>query len=99
LCLIGTALFLFKANEFNFLEKLLITLLIAITVVNCGVLFEGKRWVRWTELARIIIFPGLILTYNYANLTPLLIGIASLYFISSLIWFLSIVKNDKNIKS
>jgi sterol desaturase/sphingolipid hydroxylase (fatty acid hydroxylase superfamily) len=96
LCLIGTALFLFKANQFALTEKILITILIAITVVNCGVLFEIKRWVRWTELARIIIFPALLFWMNREMLTPFVIILISFYFIISLIWFTRIIKNEKS---
>jgi alkylglycerol monooxygenase len=96
LCLVGTALFLFKANEFILSEKILITVLIAITVVNCGVLFENKRWVLWTELVRIIIYPLLLLWMTRHALTPLIIILTSSYFFISLIWFTRIVKNEKN---
>jgi alkylglycerol monooxygenase len=95
LCLVGTALFLFKANEFILSEKILVTILIAVTVVNCGVLFEKKRWVRWTELARIIIYPLILLLMNRDTMTPLIVLLALLYFSISLIWFIRITKNEK----
>ncbi|NJM24650.1 MAG: sterol desaturase family protein [Bacteroidia bacterium] len=49
-CLLGTALLLFNADKFTMPEKALVTLIISITVVNSGVLFEkrtgfiGRSW-------------------------------------------------------
>jgi hypothetical protein len=40
LCLTGTALFLFNESIFSLSEKGFITMLVTVTVVNCGVLFE-----------------------------------------------------------
>jgi alkylglycerol monooxygenase len=98
LCLVGTALFLFNASKFGLWGNTLITVLISITVVNCGVLFEGKKWVQWTELFRIIIFPLLLLWGKRADLSVSLIVISSLYLVISLIWFLKIT-NEKSIRT
>jgi alkylglycerol monooxygenase len=97
LCLVGTALFLFNASKFILSEKVLITFLISITVVNCGVLFEKKKWVRWTEIIRIVIFPLLLLWANRFDLTFFLIVLSSLYLVISLTWFLKIT-NEKTIR-
>lgn len=97
LCLGGTALFLFNAGKFSFLEKTFISILISFTVVNCGVLFENKRWVKWAELMRIILYPILFFWIFRYELNFLMIAAAFAYLLISLIWFLRIVKNEKSI--
>jgi alkylglycerol monooxygenase len=54
LCITGTALFLFNTAKFTLSEKAFIAVLIAIVVVNCGVMFENKAWVKVSEWLRII---------------------------------------------
>lgn len=93
-CLVGTALFLFNASAFTLGEKGFITLLISWFVVNAGVLFENKRWVKWSEWIRIFIFP-LILTVlvHIQELNPLLQLVSVGYFLISAIWFYFIQKH------
>ena len=64
LCLIGTALFLFKQADFQLIEKVFFTVIISIVVVNCGVLFENKPWVKWAEWLRIVIYPLLLIVFT-----------------------------------
>lgn len=94
LCLIGTGLFLFKQSNFLIGEKVFFTVIISIVVVNCGVLFENKPWVRWVEWTRIVIYPLLLIAFTFIYFWPqVLIGVAILYFIISATWFYSITKN------
>ncbi|MFZ1807370.1 MAG: sterol desaturase family protein [Cyclobacteriaceae bacterium] len=94
LCLAGTGLFLFKQNEFLLAEKIFFTIIISIVVVNSGVLFENKAWVRWAEWTRIIVYPTLLISFNIIySWPPLFIGVAVAYFIISGTWFYSITKN------
>ncbi|MCI0751317.1 MAG: sterol desaturase family protein [Flammeovirgaceae bacterium] len=96
LCLTGTALFLFNATKFTLAEKSFITVLISITVVNCGVIFENKAWVRWAEWARIITYPLLLTGLTYTlQLSGILYGVAAVYAIISISWFYSLQKNEK----
>jgi alkylglycerol monooxygenase len=60
LCITGTALFLFNTAKFTLPEKAFIAVLIAIVVVNCGVMFENKAWVKVSEWLRIILYPALL---------------------------------------
>ncbi len=92
LCLAGTALFLFNANKFIFSEKAFVAVLISVTVVNCGVLFEKRPWVKWSELARIILYPILFLWFFTSDLNIIMIASASVYLILSLTWFLRATK-------
>lgn len=96
LCLIGTALFLFNQEQFTMLQKVFVALLITLTVVNCGVLFEKRKWAYFSELLRIIVYPLLLvlLTYQYAASEWLYI-LAFLYVLISLLWFKSILKYEK----
>lgn len=104
-CLAGTFLFLNSqklANgdpRFSVLENFLITVLISVTVVNCGALFENKRWVIWAEWIRIISYPAILII-----LTPILYlpiwcySLATLYFLISSIWFFTYTKKHATVQ-
>ena len=95
LCLAGTSLFLFNAGKFNLGEKAFITALISITVVNCGVLFEQRTWVKWAEWLRIIGYPLMLIVLTFYNQWPQWLVIpATAYFIVSSVWFYSINKRN-----
>ena len=97
LCLVGTALFLFKAANFSLGEKTFITVLISLTVVNCGVLFEHRPWVKWTEPARIIVYPAILLWVKRSDLNFVTVALVCAYLVISLIWFLWATKNEKTV--
>jgi alkylglycerol monooxygenase len=88
LCLVGTALFLFNTKNFDLNQKIFITALIALVVVNCGVLFEQRSWVKWSEWFRIILYPVLLsaLTF-YFGWAVWLHVISVVYLIISFTWF------------
>jgi alkylglycerol monooxygenase len=95
LCLIATALFLRSADTFTLEEKAVITILISIVVVNCGVLFEGKKWVMWSEWIRIILYPTLLIALTYAlPLQALYYSVAIGYLFISSTWFYSITRKQ-----
>jgi alkylglycerol monooxygenase len=100
LCLIGTALFLFAqknpdgTDHFTLGENLLITVMISLVVVNCGVLFERKRWVYRAELIRIFLYPAIFLWINRTSPDALSTGLALGYLLISLPFFLKATKND-----
>lgn len=99
LCLTGTAIFLFNADRFTLAEKGIIATLITITVVNCGVLFEQRKWVRWAEWIRIITYP---LALSIATvLFPLPVwyhGVAMIYFLISALWYYSLQKEHEHLQ-
>jgi len=99
LCLVGTAVFLFHANDFSLAQQALITGLITFTVVNCGVLFEQRKWVRWAEWLRLISYPTLliILTFMLA-LSPWYYALAALYFMISSTWFYSLQRQHEHLQ-
>lgn len=94
LCLAGTAFFLF--NEGNLLtgEKAFFSIVITIVVVNCGVLFENRKWAIWSEWIRIFLYPlGLVVITIAYFWHPLWIGVALSYGAISSIWFYLIRRN------
>lgn len=94
LCLIGTAMFLFNQAKFSMPEKALITILISVVVVNCGVLFENRKWVHWSEWIRIVLYPVLLVVLTLLNGWPLTYaGISIVYLFISTLWFYSLTKN------
>jgi sterol desaturase/sphingolipid hydroxylase (fatty acid hydroxylase superfamily) len=96
LCLGGTALFLFKQESFSLMEKSFISMLITITVMNCGVLFEKKQWVYTAEWIRIVMLPVMLVAFTYINNWPsLLILAAVIYFGVSNVWFQRVVIHEK----
>jgi sterol desaturase/sphingolipid hydroxylase (fatty acid hydroxylase superfamily) len=99
LCLVGTSLFLFSQRlptgqpRFTLGENLFITVLISIVVVNCGVLFENRPWIKWAEWARIVVYPLIlsVLTYWF-GWSEWLHALALSYFLISFSWYYSIQK-------
>lgn len=100
LCLAGTSLFLFNASKFSLSEKAMITVLISIVVVNCGVLFENRPWVRYAEWIRIVVYPTLFGAVIYWNALPSwLYGVALLYLTISTVWFNVITKQLRYVQA
>jgi alkylglycerol monooxygenase len=99
LCLIGTALFLFNATKFDLGEKALIAILVSIVVVNCGVLFEQRPWVKWAEWIRIFLYP-IILTYYVFSMQwpPWLYLVAVGYFVISFSWFFMLQRSHARVQ-
>ena len=100
-CLAGTALFLFSqklpdgSDRFSLLENGLITVLISIVVVNCGVLFEKRSWVFKAEWIRIFFYPAMLMYFTMFNQWPIWWhAIAVSYLLISFIWFSAIQKQS-----
>lgn len=99
LCLVATALFLFNSGKFTLGEKALITVLISLAVVNCGVLFENRKWVVWSEWLRIILYPALLIVFTYVlNLSWWCYVVAIIYFVISFTWFYAITKKHATVQ-
>lgn len=96
LCIIGTALFLFNAGKFSLSEKAFFTFLISWVVIDSGVLFEQRSWVKWAEWLRIILYPALLAAVTYINdFSPWYYAISAAYLFISGIWFYSIQHDEK----
>jgi alkylglycerol monooxygenase len=99
LCLMGTSLFLFKASTFSLSEKIFITVLITLVVVNCGVLFEQRAWVKWAEWVRIVLYPIILSAFTYWYGWPVWWhAVSFIYFIISFTWFYSLQKQHAQIQ-
>ena len=69
-------------------EKAIMAVLISIVVVNCGVLFEQKRWVIISEWLRIILYPAALMTVTWSVPgSQLWMLISMLYLVISVVWF------------
>lgn len=86
-CLGATSALLFKQSLLDITEKSVAALLISWWVVNCGVLFEQKSWVRVAEYARIILFTvGTSLAVVYYSLPIELHFLSIGYGLLSIVW-------------
>lgn len=96
-CLGVTAFVLFNQKEFTMTEKAVAAALISLWVVNCGVLFEQKPWVRYVEWFRIILLTGITIPVTYLLQGPVYIYVAGIiYGIISALWFYFLpVSNEK----
>jgi alkylglycerol monooxygenase len=93
ICLGGTAAFLFNAAKFNLGEKMFVAVLVSLMVVNCGVLFEQRPWVKFSEWFRIVSYPLLLIAFTIWNEWSFVyIGVAIGFGVFSAIWFYSIQK-------
>jgi alkylglycerol monooxygenase len=96
LCLVGTALFLFNAEQFNLGQKALASTLICVVVVNCGVLFEQKVWVKYAEWIRLFLYPLLLSAFTLLQHWPVwLHAVAFFYFIISFTWFYALQRKQQ----
>lgn len=99
LCLGGTALFLFNADEFSLGEQAFIALLITVTVMNCGVLFEQRKWVKRAEWIRIFAYPLLLTILTLSLAWPVwLHGLSLAYFLISFTWFYTLQRQHANLQ-
>jgi alkylglycerol monooxygenase len=88
ICLVCTSLFLFKQGQVAWPLKVALASLLSIWVVNCGVLFENRFWVRPAEWCRIILFTVAgILAIVWFGLSSVFIGLALSYLLVSGLWF------------
>ena len=99
LCLGGTALFLFNAGKFSLGEQAFITSLITVTVVNCGVLFEQRKWVRWAEWFRIFSYPLLLSSLTvWLDWQFWFHGLSLIYFLIAFTWFYSLQRQHEHLQ-
>jgi len=77
------------------MEKIIVTALICIVVVNSGVLFEQRTWAKYSEWIRIIVYPLLLIALTYLNAwSSLLYILAGVYFAISFTWFYAIQRRN-----
>lgn len=91
ICLTGTAVFLFNAGAIAMPVKVLLSVAISLMVVNCGVLFEQRPWVRYSEWFRIIVYPLALAIFTLINDWSIFYhAVAFVYFLISSYWFYTI---------
>lgn len=91
LCLGVTAFFLFKQSQFTLGEKAFAATVISLWVVNSGVLFEQKKWVRYAEWVRIIIYSLMIIVApTLIYLPDYFYVVGAMYGLLSGFWFFKI---------
>lgn len=94
-CLGVTSVLLFKQAELTMIQKGIGAALISWWVVNCGVLFEQRVWVKAAEYARIVLFSaGLSLMTVYFNWSPVLHLVGMIYGVVSLFWLSKIPRYE-----
>ncbi len=94
ICLIATAVFLFNQGSYSMYEKAVVSALISISVMNCGVLFEQKRWVYVAEWLRIILYPAGLITLATIHSWPLTVTLAAAgYLLISVTWYFYLPKS------
>ncbi|MGK7390218.1 MAG: sterol desaturase family protein [Candidatus Cyclobacteriaceae bacterium M2_1C_046] len=82
----GTAVFLFNVESLALNDKILITTLIVLSVVNCGALLEQRSWVTWTEISRVILISAGTAFYFYYQLQFIPFFLTISYSVISLSW-------------
>ncbi|WP_286756065.1 sterol desaturase family protein [Roseivirga sp. UBA838] len=93
--LAGTALFLFNLETFEnqMIQKLVLALIIIVSTVSFGAMFEGRKWVSWLEIFRLVAIPTslLVLFPHILDHTILSASLAT-YIFGTAIWFFAIKK-------
>jgi len=90
-----TTWFLVNQDKITMLPKIITALVIMITTITSGGLFEMKSWINWAEKLRLIavLAIGAYLGYIEAVNGLILMYIAS-YFMFSRIWLTAALKNN-----
>lgn len=101
LCLAGTAYFLNNASKFTLEEKAYITVLISIVVVNCGVLFENRKWVIYAEWIRIMLYPSIVFMLVYVGqfTSSWWVISSTAYLVISVLWFSVVTRQLKYVQA
>lgn len=93
LLLVLTGFFLFQVDNFNWIEKGEISLLIIWTTVSFSGIFEKRKWYFPLEYVRVLVFSGSIFFLLQNNISHLILfSILGVYTLASFIW---LWKNQK----
>ncbi len=87
--LLGTSLFLFNVEAFSYSQQLVVGVYLLWGIMNLGVMFELRNWVKHSEVFRWIILVAVSLAISNGSVTGYLIIVLAL--ISSL-WFLKVYR-------
>jgi sterol desaturase/sphingolipid hydroxylase (fatty acid hydroxylase superfamily) len=84
----GAAVFLFSAAKLPMLEKAGSALLIVLAIVNCGALFDLKRWVYLAEFVRLICTVSFLCVLFSSKFPVVLLAIA--FLLLSAFWLIKL---------
>lgn len=87
----GATVFLFSADAYSLVIRVLLAVLIIWAIVNCGALFENKTWATPAEIARLLGTALAVYFITAASLVSLLLVV--LFAFGSIIWLLAVRKN------
>ena len=94
--LAGTAIFLFNLTAFenNLIQKSVLALIIIVSTVSFGAMFEAKKWAIVVEVMRLLAVPITLLYFfpDIQNQTLPLYGLI-VYSLGSLVWILVLRKS------
>ncbi len=91
-----TAIFLFSLNKFILREQVAVILVVIWTILNCGGLFEHRRWAEFSEYLRVLVITGAGITLIYLNDVSFLILIPVISFLLvSFFWLARIFRTSK----
>lgn len=83
----GATFFLFQSNGWNIGLKIGVTLLVIISLVNLGGLFEKKPWVWYAEYSRLLISAGGIVALLLGTAYfPMAVVVSIAFLLGSAIW-------------
>ena len=86
-----TAFFLFNEKQFDLTDKLLFTTGVIVTIMNCGLLFENSKWIKYIEYLRIGVFANAGIYLSFINEWNMLFLLSTIiYALVSSIWLLSL---------
>ncbi len=94
LLLLGTSLFLFNVEAFSYSQQLAVGGYLLWGIMNLGVMFELRNWVKHSEILRWIVLVVISLLISDGSMSGYLI--IALALISSL-WFLKVYRLKKSI--
>lgn len=87
LVLTGTTLFLFSAENMPVYVQIAIAVLIIVSVINMGAIFEKKRWVWYAEMIRLASLPVLFaVLFNMLSVMWVILAVSVLLFAVSTAW-------------
>lgn len=89
--LLGASFFLFTADKLPMILKLLSATLIVVAIVNCGALFEKKKWVYVAEFIRLHVSCFFFMYLFYGSLWFVAIAVtAAVFTCISALWLLKL---------
>lgn len=69
------------------------------SVVNCRVLFEQRKWLKWAEWTRVFLYPLILsILTSWLGWQLWFHGLSRLYFLISFVWFYSVQRQHAQLQ-